>query len=117
MFVSHSDPVQTERDLRGTGRQLGGKNSVMLFPRKAHAHGKRINHFGQNTIAVTSRLGVPVVPLAVGNTCRILPHRDKCVGPKVVALCVRPTVGTAAITGARSRVLLRRVEAAVTRGL
>jgi 1-acyl-sn-glycerol-3-phosphate acyltransferase len=91
--------------------------SVFIFPEGTRSSDGRLQPFKKGAFAMAIEAGVPVVPVSIAGTYRLLRRGEWIVRPGEVALRFGPAVDASAYTINQRAELLARVESLVAAGL
>jgi 1-acyl-sn-glycerol-3-phosphate acyltransferase len=110
VFIDRSDRVKAVRSVdRITGRLREGW-SLLSFPEGTRSPDGRVQSFRSATFAAAIDTGVPVVPVALEGTGRILPRDGFKVRPGKVRVILGEPIATAGLTRDDRAELARRAQ-------
>lgn len=97
-----------EETLESSRRAFASGGTVLFFPEGHRSRDGRLQRFYSGGFKVAIDAGVPVVPLCIDGTDRLLPPRRKWLQPCRVTLKALEPIETAAYRGADGHILLRK---------
>ena len=96
---------------------LKGGLPLAIFPEGTRSPDGRLRPFKKGAFAIAIEAGVPIVPVAIAGTHRLLRRGDSTIRPGEVTLRLGPAVDASAFTVAQRPELLARIEALVAAAL
>jgi 1-acyl-sn-glycerol-3-phosphate acyltransferase len=89
--------------------------NVLIFPEGSRSLDGRLQRFRDGAAFLALQSGVPVLPVAVVGTHRLLPARSSCFTPSELELRIGPPIATAHRPAGQRGALTAEIEAAVQR--
>lgn len=93
--VDRSNPVKARRSLERATEHLREKGSIVVFPEGTRSHDGSIGRFKQGSFVLAIRGGVPVVPVTISESCKIMERGKVTVHPRTVTVHLAPPVDLA----------------------
>lgn len=113
VFVERRQPGQAARVADQALERLREGGVVVFFPEGTRAAGERLGRFRSGAFLTAVRAGVPVVPVAVAGTRRVMPARGWRLRPGPVRVRVGAPLASAGLRQEEGRELAERARAAV----
>jgi 1-acyl-sn-glycerol-3-phosphate acyltransferase len=90
--IDRADPLSAKRELDDAAARLGKKVSVVIFPEGTRAPEGQMLPFQGGAFVFAIQAGIPVVPVALHNTARVMPAHGylSIVGGRVVVEILDP---------------------------
>lgn len=99
--------------IRRAGEAIRGAVSVLIFPEGTRGTGQGILPFKKGGFILAADSDVPILPMAIHGTRRILPKNGILVDPGPVVLCFQPPIETATFTRETKEALMERVRTSI----
>lgn len=109
VFVGGKDARRSLESLRRAGRQIREGRSVIIFPEGSRTFGSRLARFKKSAFALASEAGVPVVPITVVDSYRLMNETMLASRPGRVRVVVHPPLPVSGLTGAELAPAIERV--------
>lgn len=94
VFVDRGDSIETDLSLRNAAVSVSRGRSVLVFPEGTRGETDALLPFRRSGFRLAVRAGVPILPIGIGGTRRILPKHGGFQRPGAVALVVGEPVPT-----------------------
>ena len=121
--VDRSNPRVAARNIAYAAEKVRSGRSILIFPEGGRRRGEEMRRFKTGAAHIANQAGVPIVPMAISGTRRILPPGSLHLRPGVAEIRFGepiPTVGadrtSAAVLTERVRQAIERLAAAPERG-
>jgi len=121
--VDRSNPRVAARNIAYAAEKVRSGRSILIFPEGGRRRGDEMRRFKTGAAHIANQAGVPIVPMAISGTRRILPPGSLHLRPGVAEIRIGapiPTVGadrtSAAALTERVRQAIERLAAAPERG-
>lgn len=98
VFVDRRDPRASVRSIQQAGREIRGGASVLVFPEGVRTYSGGLAPFQRGAFVLAVEAGVPVVPVALHGSYRVLDERRMAMRPGTVGLHLMPPIDTAGLT-------------------
>lgn len=95
LFIDRSDGDRAAEALESAAAAIRSGRTIMAFPEGTRADGNELRPFRKGAFELAIAAKVPVLPVAMAGTGRILPKRGGWRGPGPVALAVGEPISTA----------------------
>jgi len=109
--VEREDPKQARASLERAARRVASGLSVLVFPEGTRSPEGQVKRFKRGGVNLAHAAGVPVVPVAILNSGRLLPRGSWHADPGVITMRIGEPIDPA--TYAEARALADAVHAAV----
>ncbi len=86
--VEREDPRQARRSLEEAGRRVSSGLSVLVFPEGTRSPEGKVRRFKRGGFNLARAAGVPVVPVAIINSGRLLPRGSWHADPGVIRVLI-----------------------------
>jgi 1-acyl-sn-glycerol-3-phosphate acyltransferase len=90
--VDRSNPVKARKSLERAIEHIRNKGSIVVFPEGTRSRDGSIGRFKQGSFVLAVRGGVPVVPVTISESWRIMERGKVTVHPQTVRVHVAPPV-------------------------
>lgn len=88
VYIDRSNREKAIESLRAAGRQIRGGHSVLFFAEGARSYGPDVQPFKKGAFHVALEAGVPVVPVTVLDSYRLMDERGYAARPGTVHMVV-----------------------------
>jgi 1-acyl-sn-glycerol-3-phosphate acyltransferase len=92
--IDRSDPRKTAKSLRGVIDGVRGGKSLAVFPEGTRTPDGRLQEFKQGAFKIAVRAGVPIVPVSIRGTFRLLPKTTLAPRPGRVDVIIGKPINT-----------------------
>lgn len=92
IFVDHSGPKKVLETIRQAEATLTGGTSVVVFPEGARTFTGHMGYFKKGAFQLADELQLPVVPMTINGSFRILPRTGKLVEWHPLTLTIHPPI-------------------------
>ena len=113
IFVDRSRGVRALKDLARAAAQIRAGSSILVFPEGTRSKDGRILPFKRGPFLMALEAGVPVVPVAIEGSGRVLPPGGFRLRPGEVRLALGRPIATTGRTGQARDQLMAEVRAAL----
>ena len=93
--VDRSNPVKARKSLERATEHVRNKGSIVVFPEGTRSCDGSIGRFKQGSFVLAVKGGVPVVPVTISESWRIMERGKVTVHPRTVRVHVAPPVDVA----------------------
>lgn len=84
--VEREDPKKARESLEAAGKRVASGLSVLVFPEGTRSVDGQVKRFKRGGITLAQAAGVPVVPVAIENSGRLLPRGSWHADPGVITM-------------------------------
>lgn len=88
ILIDRADARNAMASIERAARQIGEGASVVIFPEGTRTHDGRLGAFKRGGFMLATKSGVPMVPVAIDGTYRLLSRHDRRVRPGNVAITI-----------------------------
>jgi len=92
--IDRSDPRRTAKSLRRVIEGVRGGKSLAVFPEGTRTPNGRLQEFKQGAFKVALRAGVPIVPVSIRGTFKLLPKTTLAPRPGTVDVIIGKPIET-----------------------
>lgn len=103
--VNRVNPRLAARNIAYAAEKVAGGRSILVFPEGGRRRGKAMRPFKTGAAHIAIQAGVPVVPMAIAGTGRVLPPGSWHLRPGVVELRIGQPIPTADRPGLAAKAL------------
>ncbi|SCI86725.1 MULTISPECIES: lysophospholipid acyltransferase family protein [unclassified Clostridium] len=98
VFLDRDHPRQALASILKSVDTLKGGHSVIIFPEGTRSRGRKMGEFKFGAMKIAQRAQVPIIPLAVDGSFRVMEQQGIWVKPATVRLKILPPLDTAGLT-------------------
>lgn len=95
LFVDRSSPRAGAQTIVDGAGLLAGGHSLTIFPEGTRSRGGPVKEFKAGAFRMASRAGVPIVPVTIDGSFRLMEGNKMRIRPAVVNITIHPAVETA----------------------
>jgi 1-acyl-sn-glycerol-3-phosphate acyltransferase len=111
--VDRSDPRKTAGSLRNVVEGVRGGKSLAVFPEGTRSPDGNLGEFKPGSFKLALRAGVPVVPITIRGTHRLLPKHSLVPRPGRVEVIIGRPISTSGMSEKDARGLMESVHRAI----
>ncbi len=115
--IDRSDPRKTAKSLRGVIDGVRAGKSLAVFPEGTRTPDGRLQDFKQGAFKIAVRAGVPIVPVSIRGTFKLLPKTTLAPRPGRVDVIIGKPIDTREYSGKNLSELIARTRAAIEANL
>lgn len=115
--IDRSDPRKTAKSLRGVIDGIRGGKSLAVFPEGTRTPDGQLQEFKQGAFKIAVRAGVPIVPVSIRGTFKLLPKTTLAPRPGRVDVIIGKPIDTTEYTDKTLTNLIARTKAAIEANL
>jgi len=115
--IDRSDPRKTAKSLRGVIDGVRAGKSLAVFPEGTRTPDGRLQEFKQGAFKIAVRAGVPIVPVAIRGTFKLLPKTTLAPRPGRVDVIIGKPIDTQEYSDKGLSELIARTRAAIQANL
>ena len=109
VFLDRSNPRKAMEAMREAEALLERGESMVVFPEGTRSRGDHMNEFKAGAFKMACKAKVPVVPVAIDGSYRIMEANGGLMKPAHVRVLILPPIETASLDRAEQRALPQRV--------
>lgn len=113
VFVDRTNSTQAVGTLNAAAARVRGGISLLAYPEGTRSRDGRILPFKKGPFVLALQAGVPVVPIAIEGSVRVMPSGLKPLAPGVVRMAIGAPIPTADLSMDQREELVRRARDAV----
>ena len=113
--VNRVNPRLAVRNIAYAAEKVAGGRSILVFPEGGRRRGNTMRPFKTGAAHIAIRAGVPVVPMAIAGTGRVLPPGSWHLRPGIVELRIGRPTPTAVEPGLTAKALTERLREEISR--
>jgi 1-acyl-sn-glycerol-3-phosphate acyltransferase len=98
IFIDRKDPRKARESLRMTGKLMEKGANIAAFPEGTRSEDGRIQPFKKGVFVVAIQSGIPLVPIAIEGTRRVMPKNSLRVRPHPIFVSVGDPIPTENLT-------------------
>lgn len=102
VVIDRADPRDAMRSIEEAAARIRGGASVLLFAEGTRTLSGKLQSFKRGAFALAAKSGVPIIPVAINNTFRILPKGSLRVQPTDISVVLGKPIATLGINGKES---------------
>jgi len=112
--IDRSNPIAAQKSLEAATDKIRNGTSVLVFAEGTRTRDGKLQVFKRGAFALAARSGIPVLPVTINNSFRILPKGSLKVQPQDIELIIDKAIPTTGIDGKDAELnLMERVRAVV----
>jgi len=111
--IDRSDPRKTAKSLRGVIEGVRAGKSLAVFPEGTRTPDGQLQEFKQGAFKIAVRAGVPIVPVSIRGTFKLLPKTTLAPRPGRVDVIIGKPIDTTEYTDKTLSNLIARTKAAI----
>src|SRR5204863_8370883 len=115
--IDRSDPRKTTKSLRKVIEGVRGGKSLAVFPEGTRTPDGKLQEFKHGAFKIAVRAGVPIVPVTIRGTFKLLPKTTLAPRPGRVDVIIGKPIATSEYNEKRLPELIARVRAAIQANL
>lgn len=113
VFIDRGDARQSLRVLGDAQRQLEEGKSIIIFPEGTRSKGEAMGEFKAAAFKIAFQSGVPIVPVSIDGTYRIMEQNGNRIRPGKVKLTILPPIPTEGLSKEDQKFMGERVKALI----
>lgn len=113
--VNRENPREAVKNIQAAADKIRSGTTILLFPEGGRQQGNQQRPFKPGAAHIAIRAGVPIVPVAIVGTNRILPRGSSHLRPGNAQLRIGDPIPTADLPKSGGKELIRRVQDEVNR--
>lgn len=94
VFVDRSDPRKSLESLQKAGEKIRRGNSVLIYAEGTRSHSQKLLPFKKGAFALALEAGVPIVPVTIVDSYRLMDERTKVMRPGTIQVVVGTPLDT-----------------------
>lgn len=116
IVIDRFNPRDAFESLNEAAEKIRSGKSVLLFVEGTRTRDGKLQPFKRGTFALAVKSGIPIIPVAINNTFRILPKGSINVRPAAISLVLDTPIPTSGYEGKEGeQKLMSLVEASIVR--
>ena len=115
--IDRGDPRKTAKSLRGVVEGIRGGKSLAVFPEGTRTPDGRLQEFKSGAFKIAVRAGVPIVPVSIRGTFKLLPKTTLAPRPGRVDVIIGKPIETDGYSDKNLGKLIAETRAAIERNL
>ena len=113
IFIDREDPRQAITAMRDAGQILEAGRNIVVFPEGTRSRGDHMNPFKTGVFKIPFHAGVPIVPVVIDGSYKIMEANHNLMCPGTVNLTVLPAIETAGMDRAAQKALPAEIAAMI----
>ena len=114
--IDRSNPIAAQKSLEAATEKIRSGTSVLVFAEGTRTRDGKLQAFKRGAFALAARSGIPVLPVTINNSFRILPKGSLRVQPQDIELIIDKAIPTKGIDGKDAELeLMEQVRAVVAK--
>ena len=109
IFINRSNRREAMRGLKLAGERIRAGSNLLAFPEGTRSNDGRILSFKRGTFVLALEAGVPIIPMAIEGTLRMLPPRSILLRRGPIRVKMGPPIATTGLEGKQSDALMHQV--------
>ena len=110
LFVDRSSPRAGAQTIVDGAKLLESGHGLTIFPEGTRSRGGPMREFKAGAFRIASRAGVPVVPVTIDGSFRLMENNRMLIRPAEVKVTIHPAVATAGLSREELRALPHTVK-------
>lgn len=94
VFIDRSDPRKSLESLQKAGEKIRRGNSVLVYAEGTRSHGPALLPFKKGAFALALEAGVPIVPITIVDSYRLMDERNKTMRPGTIQIVIGTPLAT-----------------------
>ena len=117
VFLDRSDIRQSLRVINQAAEYLKEGRSMVIFPEGTRSKGEKTGEFKPGSLKLAVKAGVPIVPIAISGSYKIMEENGFIIKPAHVKVTVFDTIPTQRLTKEQADELSEKVKGIIEQGL
>lgn len=117
VFIDRANPRQAVAAMHDAEKLLAAGKSIVVFPEGTRSRGPAMGEFKVGAFRMACSAGVPVVPIAIDGSYRVMEANGGWMKPAQVRMTILPPVQTAGLDRAAQKALPEKVAAQIAAAL
>ena len=117
VFMDRSDIRQSLKIINQAAEHLKEGYSMVIFPEGTRSKGETLGEFKPGSLKLASKAGVPIVPIAIRGSYKIMEQNGFIIKPAHVEITIFEPISTSGLTKEQSSELPERVRNIIENGL
>jgi len=113
IMIDRSNPVNAMKSLERAANSIREGNSIILFPEGTRTRDGKLQPFKRGAFSLAISSKVPVVPVTINGTYKILPRGSIKINPSKISVIVERPINTEKFSGKEGELELMRKAYAV----
>jgi 1-acyl-sn-glycerol-3-phosphate acyltransferase len=113
IFIDRQNALAARRSIAEAGRRIRGGDSVLLFPEGTRTRDGSLGAFKKGGFHLAMSAGVPIVPIALRGTRRLMPRGSLLLRPGSIEVIVGEPIPTAGLVESDRAALIERVRSTI----
>jgi 1-acyl-sn-glycerol-3-phosphate acyltransferase len=109
MYIDRKNPDQSHKELEAARKKFEAGSSVVFFPEGTRSPDGTLLPFKKGGFVMALQHGLPILPITVNGTRKILPKGTMRIMPGVVDVIIHPPIATAGYTLERKEELIEKI--------
>lgn len=105
VFIDRENPRASMKALGEATENILNGHSMIIFPEGTRSKSDRVGEFKSGSMRIALKAKVPIVPIAIDNTYKMLEEHKFLIKPADIYLRILPPIDTAALTKEESKEL------------
>jgi 1-acyl-sn-glycerol-3-phosphate acyltransferase len=117
IYIDRSSPEALKSTLEGARSRIVNGTSIIMLPEGTRSRTGGLGEFKNGAFVIARELGLPVLPVTISGTRRILPPRSWDVFPGAVSMTIHPAIEVSAYDESTLGELRERTRGVILDGL
>jgi 1-acyl-sn-glycerol-3-phosphate acyltransferase len=117
IFIDRQNALAARRSIAEAGRRISGGDSVLLFPEGTRTRDGSLGPFKKGGFHLAMSAGVPIVPIALRGTRRLMPRGSLLLRPGSIEVIVGEPIPTAGLVERDRAALIEQVRGLIQKML
>lgn len=117
IFIDRGNPKAIQHTIEAAKKKLQGGMSVVIFPEGTRSADGKLHKFKRGAYQIAVDLNIPVVPLTINGSYKILSKSSKLINPGKLTLKIHPPIYPDKETGHDMEVLVKESYDVIASGL